>query len=398
MATLARKMNDLGIMELFDDIRPYHDDEVRPTLNRLLADKDLLNVVAQHSYPTPARRLPGLTTWLTGLLLQRKTRDIDTIRKFQGFVEPYLTRIIKATTSKVTYSGLDQLDKNKSYLFLSNHRDIVLDPALVNYALYQDHRETCRVAIGDNLVHRSFVSDLMRLNKSFLVKRSITGRREKFRAFQALSAYIHHCIETNHPVWIAQSEGRAKDGNDKTDPAIIKMFNVSRRHAEGSFSDNIHKLHIVPVSISYEFDPCARDKARELHQTEQEGSYIKEQDEDMRSIVKGIDGFKGDVHVTFGTPLLQEFEDAESVARAADEQIWHNYQLHPINLFAFEAIASAFAEDYPGLKVPEVETLFTDVDLGQKQKEFMKHLERCRPEYRQWFLKMYAYPVVNKFK
>ena len=398
MAALAQKMNDLGIMELFDDIRPYHDDEVRPTLNRLLADKDLLNVVAQHSCPTPARLLPGPTAWLMAQLLQRKTRDINTIRAFQTFVEPYLSRIINTTTSKVTYSGLDQLDKNQSYLFLSNHRDIVLDPALVNYALYQDHRETCRVAIGDNLVHRPFVSDLMRLNKSFLVKRSVTGRREKLRVFQALSAYIHHCIETNHPVWIAQSEGRAKDGNDKTDPAIIKMFNVSRRHIEGSFSDHIQKLNIVPVSISYEFDPCARDKARELFQTEQHGSYTKQTDEDMRSIVKGIDGFKGDVHVTFGKPLMQNFDDAESVARAVDEQIWHNYQLHPINLFAWEAIASTFSENYPGLKVPEVKSLFTDVNLAQKRTEFMKHLERCRPEYRQWFLKMYAYPVVNKFK
>lgn len=385
-------------MELFDDIRPYHDDEVRLTLNRLLTDKDLLNVVAQHSCPTLARHFPGLMVRLTAWQLQRRTRHICNIRSFQAFVEPYLTRVIDTTTSKVSYSGLEQLDNNKSYLFLSNHRDIVLDPALVNYALYKDHRETCRVAIGDNLVHRPFVSDLMRLNKSFLVKRSVTGRREKLRAFQALSAYIHHCIETNHPVWIAQSEGRAKDGNDQTDPAIIKMFNVSRRHIEGSFSAHINKLNIVPVSISYEFDPCARDKARELYQREQYGSYTKEQDEDMRSIVKGIDGFKGDVHVAFGTPLEQDFADAESVARAADEQIWHHYQLHPINLFAWEAISSTFANEYPELRVPDIETLFTGVDLKQKRDEFSKHLERCRPEYRQWFLRMYAYPVVNKFK
>ena len=391
-------MNDLGIMELFDDIRPYHDDEVRPTLNRLLTDKDLLNVVAQHSCPGLARMFPALTVWLTAQQLKRKTRHINTIRSFQAFIEPYLARVINTTTAKVTYSGLEQLDSSKSYLFLSNHRDIVLDPALVNYALYQSDRETCRIAIGDNLVHRPFVSDLMRLNKSFLVKRSVTGRREKLRAFQALSAYIHHCIETRHPVWIAQSEGRAKDGNDRTDPAIIKMFNVSCRHLEGSFSDHIQKLNIVPVAISYEFDPCARDKARELFQTEHEGCYTKKADEDMRSIVKGIEGFKGDVHVAFGQPLEQEFADAESVARAVDEQIWHNYRLHPINLFAWEAVASAFSGEYPGLKIPDAHALFPGVDLRHKREEFSRHLERCKPEHRQWFLKMYAYPVVNKFR
>ena len=385
-------------MEPFDDIRPYHDHEVRPTLDRLLKDKDLLNVLAHHRYPGMTRRFPGLMNWLTSLIIQKKTRHITDIRSFQGIIEPYLTRVIKTTTSKVTYSGLEHLDPNKAHLFLSNHRDIVLDPALVNYALFQDHRETCRIAIGDNLVERPFVSDLMRLNKSFIVRRSVTGRREKLKAFQDLSGYIHHCIETNHPVWIAQSEGRAKDGNDKTDTAIIKMFNVSRRGMDEHFSDSVKALHIVPVSISYEFDPCDARKARELHERETKGSYNKAEDEDMMSIVKGIEGYKGHVHVAFGQPLTGSFDNADAVVAEVNHQIWSNYKLQPANLFAWEAIGSEFLKAEPGLQVPALNELFPGVDINAKREEFSRHLERCEPEHRDWYLKMYAYPVVNRYK
>ena len=385
-------------MEPFDDIRPYHSHEVRPTLDRLLKDKDLLNVLAHHRYPGMTRRFPGLMNWLSSLIVQRKTRYINDIRSFQGIIEPYLTRVIKTTTSKVTYSGLEHLDPNKAHLFLSNHRDIVLDPALVNYALYQDQRETCRIAIGDNLVKRPFVSDLMRLNKSFIVKRSVSGRREKLKAFQDLSGYIHHCIGTHHPVWIAQSEGRAKDGNDKTDTAIIKMFNVSRRGKDESFADSIRALHIVPVSISYEFDPCDTHKARELHETEINGVYNKAEDEDMMSIVKGIEGYKGHVHVAFGKPLTDSYDNAEAVVAEVDHQIWSNYKLQPANLFAWEAISSEFLKTNPCLRVPETAQLFPGTDLETKRAEFSRHLERCTPEHRDRYLQMYAYPVVNRYK
>ena len=274
----------------------------------------------------------------------------------------------------------------------------MLDPALVNYALYQDQRETCRIAIGDNLVMRPFVSDLMRLNKSFIVKRSISGRREKLKAFQDLSAYIHHCIDTNHPVWIAQSEGRAKDGNDKTDTAIIKMFNVSRRGKDESFADSVRALDIVPVSISYEFDPCDAHKARELYETEVNGSYNKAEDEDMKSIVRGIDGYKGHVHVAFGQPLTDSYDNAEAVVAEVNHQIWNNYKLQPANLFAWEAISNELLKSEPGLQVPGIAELFPGVNLDAKRNEFSRHLERCASEYRDWYLKMYANPVVNRFR
>ncbi len=383
-------------MEAFDDIRPYHDHEVRPVLTRLLKDKDLLNVMARYRYPTLARQFNGIMTWLTALALQHKTRNVANVRDFQAIVEPYLTRTIKATTNNVTFSGIEHLERNRAYLFLSNHRDIVLDPALVNYGLYLNGMETCQIAIGDNLVKRPFVSDLMRLNKSFIVKRSLTGRREKLQAFQNLSAYIHYCIDSGQPVWIAQSEGRAKDGDDQTDPAIIKMFNLSRRDQQTSFAENIRALNIVPVAIAYEFDPCGCDKARELYEREQSGQYQKADGEDLKSIVTGIEGYKGHVHVAFGQPLTGDFTDANAVVNEVNHQIHHNYQLQPSNLFAWEALSQN--PEYGSLTVPDINTLFPETDLQQQRQQFARYLEECPERYRPWLLKMYAQPVINRYR
>ena len=388
-------LNVLAKMEAFDDIRPYHDHEVRPALTRLLKDKDLLNVMARHRYPALTRQLNGIMTWLTALALQHKTRNVANVRDFQAIIEPYLTRIIKTTTSNVTFSGIEHLERNRAYLFLSNHRDIVLDPALVNYGLYLNGMETCQIAIGDNLIKRPFVSDLMRLNKSFIVKRSLTGRREKLLAFQNLSSYIHHCIDSGQPVWIAQSEGRAKDGNDQTDPAIIKMFNLSRRGQNTSFADNIRALNIVPVAIAYEFDPCACDKAHELYEREQSGEYQKGDDEDLKSIVTGIEGHKGHVHVAFGQPLTGDFVDTNAVVAEVNRQIHRNYRLQPSNLFAWEAIRKELPQT--GLTVPAASALFPKADLQQQRQKFARHLDRCPDRYRPWLLKMYAQPVINRY-
>ncbi len=385
-------------MEQFEDIRPYHDHEVRPTLDRILKDRNLLHVVARYQYPRLAKSFPAIMNWLTSFVLRKQLKSINDIRSLQEVIEPLITRTIRTTTSKVTYSGIENLEENSPYLFLSNHRDIVLDPALVNYALHHQKMETARIAIGDNLIKRPFVNDLMRLNKSFLVKRSVTGRREKLESFKALSAYIHHSIHTGHSVWIAQSEGRAKDGNDMTDTAIIKMIHMGRKGKDISFSDDIKSLNIVPVSISYEFDPCDRLKAQELQLRENHGEYIKDEDEDMQSIVKGIEGYKGHVHIAFGKPLNGDFNTALDVTTEVDRQIHAYYRLQPANLFAWEAISSELLQEFPGLKVPPLKTLFPNSDLEHKRQEFTRHLEQCKPEHRHWFLRMYANPVINQYQ
>ncbi len=205
-------------------------------------------------------------------------------------------------------------------------------PAFVNYAVYHAGLQTPRIAIGDNLLQRPFVSDLMRLNKSFIVHRSISGRREKLAAYQLLSAYINHSIrEDGESIWIAQAEGRAKDGDDRTDSAILKMFHISRK--DEPFAEVIDSLNLIPVSISYEYDPCDLAKARELSVRAATGSYTKAPGEDDASIALGITGYKGRVHLHFGPPVAG-LEDTKQLAREVDRQILGQYRLFPVHYLA----------------------------------------------------------------
>ena len=229
-------------MGAFDAIRPYADAEVRPVLARLLADPAFLGTLTRFRFP----RLAGPLGWLLKPLIAARLRSefasIDSVSKLQEKIEPYIDRTIEHATDGISYSGLEHLQPGKPYLYLANHRDIVMDPAFVNYAVYHAGLQTPRIAIGDNLLQRPFVSDLMRLNKSFIVHRSISGRREKLAAYQLLSAYINHSIrEDGESIWIAQAEGRAKDGDDRTDSAILKMFHMSRK--DEPFAEVIDSLN-----------------------------------------------------------------------------------------------------------------------------------------------------------
>ncbi len=381
-------------MQEFEEIRPYHDSEVRPTLEKILLDDHFLNTLARYKYPTLTKHCGQLMEWLTSIIVRYKMRGINDVSGFQNAIEPFLSKVITKTTSKVTFSGLENLKRGTSYLFLSNHRDIVLDPAFINYGLYLNHFDTPRLAIGDNLLSHPFVSDLMRLNKSFIVKRSVQGRREKLQAYHTLSAYIHHSIDTGHSVWIAQSEGRAKDGNDKTDTAIIKMMHMSKKSKTTTFSDSIHSLNIVPIAISFEYDPCDGDKAAELYHKATHGHYEKQKDEDMRSIAKGIEGYKGQIHVAFGTALTGTFDNATEVAAAIDQQILTNYRLHPSNFFAWDLIKT----EHPHIKVPDLHTLFPGADLKSQQERFMQRYHLIDDAHKPWFIAMYANPVINHYK
>jgi len=174
----------------------------------------------------------------------------------------------------------------------------------------------------------------MKLNKSFIVKRGAKGPREMLKNFSQLSAYIRHSLDEQQSIWIAQKEGRAKDGNDETDPAILKMFYMEGKKRGEDFASYMAALNIVPVCISYEFDPCDSDKVKELWQKQQLGSYQKGEFEDIDTIIKGIIGQKGRVHLAFGKPLTEIPADADSLAALIDEQIWRNYRLYPINYLA----------------------------------------------------------------
>jgi glycerol-3-phosphate O-acyltransferase len=208
-----------------------------------------------------------------------------------------------------------------------------MDPAFVNYMLYHAGFETLQIAIGDNLLKRPFVTDLMRLNKSFIVRRSLKGR-DLLKSSKQLSEYIHYCIGTGRSVWIAQREGRAKDGVDRTDTALLKMLALARRD-EGLMAA-LNALHIVPVAISYEFDPCDLLKADELYQKSEHGTYQKTDQSDIHSIVTGMVGFKGHVHVSFGTEITLSSDDADDAAAQVDAQIIQNYLLQSTNHLAVQ--------------------------------------------------------------
>jgi len=365
-----------SINDPFQNIRPYHDSEVSDALNRLIHDDELISVLTRYQFPRMASVFGWLLKPAVRIFLAQKTGEIETVQQFQTLIAGYMTKMIGRTTTRLSCSGIENLEQDEAYLFVSNHRDIAMDPAFVNWALYQNGFDTLRIAIGDNLLRKPYVSDLMRLNKSFIVNRSAKGR-EVLTALGQLSAYIDHSlVQDEASVWIAQREGRAKDGNDFTDPAILKMFYMTHRK-QRSFAEFLERVKIVPVSISYEYDPCDRAKALELDSKSQGVKYEKSQFEDIDSIVTGITGNKGHVHVAFGD-VITDKNTPEELAAEIDRQIIESYYLHPSNLLAAGV----------------------DVDnISAEQKALFAARTDGLPESAATILQqMYANPVLNKKK
>lgn len=365
-------------MDQFHDIRPYNDDEVAGVLHNLVETPDFINTIIGFRFSRWPKFLRGPLSLLVKIALKRQFSSIHNVHDFQMGVANYMERMIKTTTTDVEYRGIDKLDKNVGYLFLSNHRDIAMDPAFVNYGLYMAGLNTVRIAIGDNLLRRPFVSDLMRLNKSFIVKRSANGIREMMAAFGQLSSYITHSLTKEQSnIWIAQKEGRAKDGIDQTDTAIIKMFYMSQKKEKVPFPEAMANLKVVPVSISYEYDPCAFDKARELHQKSTTGSYEKTEFEDIDSIKNGIVGQKGKVVVTFGDVITEDgIEAPEDFVAEVDRQILTHYAIQPSNQSAY-----AMQQGLPA----------TDA-------KFAAYMETCPADLKETVLAMYANPLKQQQK
>lgn len=378
----------------FDDIRPYNDNEVRPVLDRLFRNHEFIGAVTRLRFPRLASPLGFALRPLVRTVLRHQLGRVRNVLDFQMIVERYVTRMIASTASTFTVSGLERLDRKQAYLFVSNHRDITLDPAFVNYSLHHDGQGTVRIAIGDNLLTKDYASDLMRLNKTFIVKRSAKGPRELLAALKKLSAYIRHSIMVDkHSVWIAQREGRAKDGIDQTEPAILKMFALSAGKGV-SVGAALVELKIVPVSISYEYDPCDLLKARELYTLATTGSYQKAEGEDIASIAAGITGIKGDVHLAFGEPLAILPDNADEIAALLDRQIVSNYVLHPSSFFAYKELHGHFPQGRYG----EHQAAFDAARLEDHHAEFAARLAACPIEHRPYFLANYANAIASKQK
>jgi len=381
-------------MNEFDDIRPYDDSEVRPTLERLIANPELADAVARLKFPRAAGPLSWMFRPLVQSAMRRQMRGVDTVRGFQEVLKGYMQRMIDDTTTSLTTSGLEKLDAKGAYLFVSNHRDIAMDPAFVNWTLYHAGFNTLRIAIGDNLLTKDYVSDLMRLNKSFIVNRSAKAPREKLKAAKKLSAYIHHSIVNDRAnIWIAQREGRAKDGRDQTNSAVLGMFSLNRPKTQ-PFADYIRELKIVPVSISYEWDPCDQAKARELYQQRSSGQYQKAEHEDVKSIAMGIAGHKGRVHVAFGEVMTQEYADNDQVVAELDRQVLDNYVLHGTNCLAWQTLHGRV----PPVRYSSKQLQFDPEVVADLGKAFDAHIASLPAELRPLVLAMYANPVTAKLE
>ncbi len=351
-------------MAMFDDIRPYNDAEVKKIWKKLLKNPDLIAVFK----------------WLDIPILP-EYHSLETSGELQDIIgRKVLNRIFDLSIDGVSISGLDDVieNSNSGLLFVSNHRDIVLDPALMIYAIDQHQYRPVQIAIGDNLLTSPFVSDLLKINNCFIVKRGLP-RKEQLMASKELSAYIWQQNQKGEYIWIAQREGRAKEGNDFTNAALVSMLYLSHKK-KMPFSDFINRLNIVPVSISYEYDPCDELKAREvLIKKMNNNRYSKGANEDLISIVRGILGYKGHVHIAFGTALKGDFSCVKDVTSELDRQIIMNYKLWDTNLAAYD----------------ELYQTASDVSEEEKQK-FLKRVQQAPEELRPLILQMYANPVKNK--
>ena len=378
-------MNIVDWREEFNDIRPYSDEELHGVLRRLVQNKWLIAGVQKLRIPWCPRVLRPFAHRFIRFDLWRSLRRIGSVDEFQRriIVDRVLEFVVKKTSNGLSWSGSEHLERGGAYLYMSNHRDIVLDSALLNYSLAHSDLDIAEIAFGDNLLANDFVSDLIRVNKSFIVQRSLPGR-ERARAAHKLSRYIKLTQQHGNPVWIAQREGRAKDGSDITNPAILKMLYIEARRGGTQFHDFLRQARIVPVSVSYEFDPCDRYKARELLRTRLNGTYEKRKSEDLISMYMGLKGNKGRIHFSFGEPLKCDHCDHKGAASEIDRRIHSLYRLWPSNYIAYDIFhgTSLFRHKYTDEQVVE----FTD--RYRKEPEAVGRL----------VCEIYAKPVSNSIR
>ena len=375
----------------FDEIRPYNDNEYSEKIASLIQEPAFKQVIAT------------VMPEVDFDLFCKKLLSINTIEEFQKqIIVPFLYKLIEHTSDGLSNNGIESLTHDKNYLFMSNHRDIVLDAAFLCVALLQNGYDTCEIAIGSNLLIYQWIEDLVRINKSFIVKRGV-GVRQALEAAMQLSAYIHYAINQKHQsAWIAQREGRAKDSNDRTQEALIKMLTLGKK---GNILDNIRELNIAPIAISYEYDPCDSLKALEFLQKSQNTDFKKSQRDDLVNMQTGIMGYKGLIHYSF-TPCINDElahlegeSDRTTILQAAcqviDRHIHLNYRIYPGNYVAYDMLykCNRFAEQYTA----EQKENFEKYIQGQIAKMGEFSIEDYQFMHEKMLL-MYSNPLKNKLE
>ena len=372
----------------FDAIRAYEDRDYVATIKILFADEAFRDVL-QKLFPN--QPLP---------LLEKQLSSFSSILEFQKkFIHGFVTQLIQKTGKGLTLDISALTNREMPYTYISNHRDIILDSALLDILLIDaEFPQTVEIAIGDNLLVYPWIKHIVRLNKAFIVQRSLS-LREMLSASKLMSRYMHFVIsQKKNSIWIAQREGRAKDGNDRTQEAVLKMIAMD---GEGSAAERLKAMHIVPLAISYEFDPCDFLKAKEFQMKRDNPAYKKTPADDLINMQTGLAGYKGRIHYACA-PCLDEWmakqEDLSNAdffaatARRLDEEIYRNYLLYPNNFVALDLLNDR--KDYTTHYSEEDKTRFEQylrqqinkIDLSNKDEAFL----------RERLLEMYANPAKNK--
>lgn len=373
----------------FDDIRPLNNSEVKDAIEKLVANED---------FERALRYIKPNLNWEEFSVAMRACKTKEEFKSTLAY-DAVMT-VAKNTTFSLTISGRSRLPKDKAACtFISNHRDIVLDASFLNVMLYDVGYGMTQVAIGDNLLIRPWIETLVRLNNSFIVKRGVSVR-QMLEVSKTLSAYIHHVIKNvNESVWIAQREGRAKDSDDRTQGSVLKMLSIGGD--KDNLLLNLMDLNIVPVAISYEFDPCDFLKAKEFQMKRDDPDFVKCQRDDLLSMETGILNNKGRVHFTITSPIndslakldkdMEKNELVSAIASVIDREIYKNYRFYPCNYVAYDWLNGTrrFHEHYG----PKDKKQFEEYIQGQLDK--IVHPNKDEAFLRKKLLEMYSNPLKN---
>ena len=373
-------------MNKFDAIRSFYDSEINEGIIKVI-DHPMMKALMNFCFPGVDDEV-----W------KEQLRKTHSIRDFQcNFIYHGVQQVLEKSSEGLTTSGFEKLEKNTSYLFMSNHRDIVLDTTLLNASLFEYGLDMTSSAIGDNLVKKSFLKILAKLNRNFLVQRGLSPR-ELLVSSKLLSEYMAQLLlHENRSVWIAQREGRTKDGNDETNPGVLKMIGMGSD--EPNIMDYFKKIKIVPVSISYEYDPTDALKMPQLLAEANNEIYKKEKNEDFKTLLSGIIGQKKRIHIHVGDVLNTEIDDiiknvdttnkqVQALAQVIDDSILSNYKLWTTNFIAYDILNCSNRFSH----------LYTENEKLLFERRLELRIDHEHPVAKQGFLDMYANPVVNKLK
>ena len=373
-------------MSKFDSIRPFYDAEINAAISSTV-NHPMMKSLMNFTFPDVDDEV-----W------KEQLKKTHSIRDFQcNFIDHSNKKVLVKSSDGLTTSGFEKLEQNTSYLFISNHRDIILDTSLLNTCLFDHGLVMTASAIGDNLVQKAFLHTLAKLNRNFLVQRGLSPR-EMLQSSKLLAEYIAQLLlRENRSVWIAQREGRTKDGNDATNPGVLKMLAMGSD--ENNLMDYFRKVKIVPVSISYEYDPTDALKMPQLMAEAKNEKYVKDKNEDFMTLLSGIIGQKKRIHIHVGKVLDTEIDSISSqvdnsnkqiqaLAQAIDDSILKSYKLWPTNFIAYDILnqTNTYSDRY------------TETEKSLFERRLEMRIDENNPVALHGFLAMYANPVVNKLK